>query len=455
VPDLRRFEGERARGVASPFADRPFRHGPVILISRRVRLSVCLGGKRLGLAWLACILFGAWPSLAQDAVRPSLAGEEAAEARRQDIEHIPYNLVTGPIKYRISATLGFEYNDNINLSENSPEGDFIIHPLVTINALWPITQLNTLRLDIGLGYAFYLDHSSQDTNGVLLSPGSQLALDVFVGDFRINFHDRFSLQQDPISELQLSNVIDYGRFENSAGVSVLWDLNKAVATLGYDHYLYVSTNSDLDYLDRNAEVLVGSLAFTLTNTTGVGLESSFVHTYYDQNVLNDSNAVTAGAFLETQLTNYMRVRVAGGYQAIDFDNTGSVFDSKDAHDYYANILISHRLNAYITQTLAAGHESQLGVNSNFITLNYIRHTVTWNIIRNTLLSTEFFYEDANDSGGFIDEHLHRYGGAITIGYQLTPHVTLGLRYQFTEKDSDVPFRDYTQNRISFDGTYSF
>jgi hypothetical protein len=38
---------------------------------------------------------------------------------------------------------------------------------------------------------------------------------------------------------------------------------------------------------------------------------------------------------------------------------------------------------------------------------------------------------------------------------LTPHVTLGLRYQFTEKDSDVPFRDYTQNRISFDGTYSF
>ena len=70
-------------------------------------------------------------------------------------------------------------------------------------------------------------------------------------------------------------------------------------------------------------------------------------------------------------------------------------------------------------------------------------------------STEVFYEDADDSGGFIDEHLHRYGGAISIGYQLTPHVTLGLRYQFTEKDSNVPFRDYTQNRISFDGTYSF
>jgi hypothetical protein len=250
-------------------------------------------------------------------------------------------------------------------------------------------------------------------------------------------------------------VIDYGRFENSAGVSVLWDLNKAVATLGYDHYSYISTNSVFDYLNRNAEEMSGSIAFTLTNTTGVGLESSLVYTYYDQNVLNDSTTYTAGAFLETQLTNYMKVRMAGGYQMINFDHTGSVFDSKDASNFYANILISHRLNAYITQTLAAGHESQLGVNSNFITLNYIRHTVSWNIIRNTLLSTEVFFEDAKDSGGFIDEHLHRYGGAITIGYQLTQHVTLGLRYQFTEKDSDVAFRDYTQNRVSFDGTYSF
>ena len=452
--DLRRTNGERVgRHIVS--ISRLFKLGQRILKARGIDSSILRQLRQVGLALLACALFAVRPGLGQDAVRPSLAGEEAAEARRQDIEHIPYNLLTGAIKYRISATLGVEYNDNINLAEHNPKSDFIIHPQATINALWPITQLNTLRLDIGLGYAFYLNHSSGNTNGVLLTPGSQLALDVFVGDFRINFHDRFSLQQDPISELQLSNVIDYGRFENSAGVSILWDLNKVVATLGYDHYLYVSTNSDLDYLDRNAEILLGSLACNLTNTTWVGLESSFVHDYYDQNVLNNSNAVTVGAFLETQLSQYMKVRVAAGYQMIDFDHTGSVFDSNDADDYYANLLISHRLNAYVTQTLAAGHESQLGVNSNYITLNYIRHTVTWNIIRNTLLSTEFFFEDAHDSGGFFDEHLHRYGGAITIGYQFTQHVTLGLRYQFTQKDSDVRFRDYTQNRVSFDGTYSF
>ena len=219
---------------------------------------------------------------AQDAVRPSLAGEASAEARRQAIDKIPYNLLAGPIRFRFSATFGVEYNDNINLAEVNKEDDFIIRPQVNVDALWPITQLNTLKLDLGLGYAFYLDHPGNDTDGVLIAPGSAIAFDIFVGDFRINFHDRMSLEQDPVSEIALSNVVDYGRFQNTAGVSVLWDLNKAVATFGYDHYNYVSTTSAFDYLNRNAEELSGSLYFTLTNTTGMGVETSAVFTYYDQ-----------------------------------------------------------------------------------------------------------------------------------------------------------------------------
>ncbi len=419
------------------------------------RLSKCIA-----LVFFLPLLCAASIARSQDVVRPSLAGEAAAEARRQDIEHIPYNLLMGPIRFRVSATLGVEYNDNINLAEVNTQEDVIIRPQVNVNAIWPVTQLNTLRLDLGLGYAFYIDHSNADTSGVLISPGSQLAFDIFIGDFRINFHERPSLQQDPIAELALSNVVDYGRFENTVGVSVLWDLNKAVVTLGYDHYTYISTTSMFNYLNRNAEELSGNVDFAVSSTTNVGLESYAVFNYYDQNVLNDSIDYAIGAFAETQLTNYLKVRVAGGYQWISFNNggvvsTGPFHDSGKLSDYYANILISHRINPAIVQSLSAGHESQLGVNSNYITLNYIRHTVSWNIIRNTLLSTEFFYEDADESGGFIREHLHRFGGAIAVGYQLTPHITLGLRYQYTQKDSNVPLRDYTQNRVSLDGTYSF
>lgn len=415
---------------------------------------------------------------AQDAVRPSLAGEEASEARQEDIARIPYNLLLGPVRFRVGVTLGFEYNDNVNYAEVNTQDDFIITPSMSLDAIWPITQLNTLRFDIGIGYSFYLDHSQYDTDSILIAPKSQLAFDIFVGDFRINIHDRFQLQQDPIQEGALSNVADYGRFENTAGLSVLWDLNQLLLQVGYDHYNYISTTDRFDYLNRNSDIVYGSIAYILNPTITVGAEGNAVFTRYDQNNLNNNEDYSVGGFVEATLTNNLKVRAAGGYQWIDFDHNFVTFpfgpllvmfpDHKDLADYYVNGLIAHRINAQLSQTLSAGHENQLGIQSNYITLNYIRHTLTWNLIRNVLLSTEFFFEDAEESGGPLNatissvlngqptgEHFKRIGGAITLGYQLTPHVTLGLRYQGTSKDSDVFLRDYNQNRISLDGTYSF
>lgn len=415
----------------------------------------------------------------QDAVRPSLAGEEASEARRQDIDRLPYNLLMGPVRFRFSATMGVEYNDNINLSDEGtatfrgPDGnrftvhtdkeeDFIFRPQVNFDAIWPVTQLNTLRLDLGLSYAIYVDHSNENTNGILISPGSQLAFDVFVGDFRINFHERPSIQQDPVDQLALSNVVDYGRFENTAGISVLWDLNKVLLSVGYDHYNYVSLNDDFQYLDRSAEIFSGNLELLVASNTGIGAEGYVVFTDYDDNILNDSDNYSVGGFIETQVTNYLKVRAAGGYQWMTFDRGFVDFfgirffnDQKDTDGYYANILVTHQINAQFRHSVSAGHEKQLGVNSNFITLNFVRYTVSWNLFRNTLLSGEFFYEDAEESGGFLNEQLDRFGGAVTVGYQLTPHVTLGARYQYTDKDSNMVLRDYKQNRVSIDGTYSF
>jgi hypothetical protein len=49
-----------------------------------------------------------------------------------------------------------------------------------------VAELNTLRLDLGVGYGFYLKHP----NAFLVTPASQLSFDIFI----INLHDRFLLQ---------------------------------------------------------------------------------------------------------------------------------------------------------------------------------------------------------------------------------------------------------------------
>src|SRR6266496_6703986 len=207
-----------------------------------------------------------------------------------------YVVLVRTVRFRGGASVSKEYNDNVNYAETNEQDDFIITPNLSLDAIWPITQLNTLRLDLGIGYSFYLDHSQYDTDTILIAPKSQIAFDIFVADFRINIHDRMQLQQDPIQEGALSNVAKYGRFENTAGVSVLWDLNKLLFQVGYDHYNFVSTTSTFDYLDRNAEIVYGSAAFIVTPTITVGPEANAVFTRFNQSMLNDNSAYSAGGF---------------------------------------------------------------------------------------------------------------------------------------------------------------
>src|SRR6267378_5718203 len=77
--------------------------------------------------------------------RESLAGESAAEALRKSIKAESYNQVYGPVRVKTSASLGINYTDNVFYS-NQPREDIMIRPEVTLAALWPITELNTLNL---------------------------------------------------------------------------------------------------------------------------------------------------------------------------------------------------------------------------------------------------------------------------------------------------------------------
>src|SRR5438067_5895962 len=300
--------------------------------------------KSITLLFVISMLVGIGDIFGQDAIRPSLAGQAASDARQQDVSRIPYNLLLGPVRFRVGANVGVEYNDNVTYAETNEQDDFIVTPNLSLDMIWPVTQLNTLRLDLGVGYSFYLEHSQYNTDNILIAPKSQIAFDIFVGDFRINLHDRMQLQQDPIQEGALSNVVDYGRFENTAGLSILWDLNKLLLQVGYDHYNFVSTTNRFDYLNRNSEIFQGWAAFIVNQTITVGAEGNAVFTRYDQSILNDNKDYSVGGFVELALTNNLKVRAAGGYQWIDFDHNFVNFrfgpfvfavpDHKDLQDDY-------------------------------------------------------------------------------------------------------------------------
>src|SRR5450432_4278081 len=79
------------------------------------------------------------PSLGSGAlIRPSLATAQSASERAhlfglsQPATSLDYNIKLGPISFKLGAGLGTEFNDNINLSDNNREADFILSPQFSI-----------------------------------------------------------------------------------------------------------------------------------------------------------------------------------------------------------------------------------------------------------------------------------------------------------------------------------
>ena len=421
---------------------------------------------------------------AQEAVRPSLARQYL----RTTIPTI-YNLKAGPVLFRVDASLRTEFVDNINLAngrDTPRESDLLITPQVGLDVSWTLSQLNTLRFHTTLGYTKYLSHSELDTSSVLLSPDSELSLNLYSGDFKFNFHDQFSYQQDPVGQGALSNVSRFGRFINIAGVEVLWDLNDVLATVGYDHTNFITTGAttssgvteDTSALDHTIDQISASALFRFTSTLRAGLEGTASSVRYSTDSRNDSNRVSVGPFLETQLTRFTTVAASVGYQGTFFTNNGgssqngfltsSGNGSSNGNSYYANLTVTTRINRYANAQLSVGHESQVGLLSQQTQTNYVNLAGSYLIAPQLTVNSTFSFADTEDSGSLTSfegttasSHFHLYNFTIGTSYQITKKLNASLGYQFSMRTASshegvsAQNQDYTQNRIVLVLGYQF
>ena len=133
---------------------------------------------------------------------------------------------------------GVEFNDNVNLSEYHRQSDIIIRPSLSVDAYMRLSDRNVLRFSLGVSYAFYLNHSEYNTDGLLFAPNSALEYTFGLGTtVLVSLRERFSYQEDIFNIPTLSNEAKYGRDENQAGIELQWDPTLELrAAAGYDHY---------------------------------------------------------------------------------------------------------------------------------------------------------------------------------------------------------------------------
>lgn len=279
----------------------------------------------------ALLLAGA-AAPAQDALRLSLSGQSAADQRRLDLENLPYTVRWGDLKLLTSASIASEWNDNVNLVSSHPQQDFILRPLTKADGYWPVTELNLLTFSMGVGYEKFLQHGQYDQ--ALITPGSALGWDVFIKDWRLNFHDQFSYEQDPTTWGAISGTARAGGFYNTAGTLATWDLHDIVLSFGYDHFNFVSASSTYDYLSRASDFALVRAGFKVHPAATVGVELTGGPTAYEQKVLSANTSYSFGTFADWQVTDQIKVQPRAGYYLYSFSDPGLVGGGTEQTGYY-------------------------------------------------------------------------------------------------------------------------
>lgn len=414
-------------------------------------------GFSAGWALAAAVLLFPILCPAQEAIRLSMASADAAEARRKAATTVGfYNLRLGPTTWYFSSGLGFQYNDNIQLvPADAAKQDFIVTPELNARMLWPISEKNSINLSLGGGYSFYTTHS--EFGRYFIRPGTELSLDVYVGPLWINLHDRVSITQDTTQDPTVVGTANYSRLENDLGFTVIWDLNKVVLRLGYDHGSYINLESaNASYPNGQADLFFATAGYVIRSemTTGLELTGGFVS--YDMSGTNyyfsEAMQWSLGTFFEARVSEYLKGRASVGYSV--FMPTTGLAEGDNYSGLYLQVGLNHRLNKYVEYAVSGGRRTSFTFYGGTVDMYSAYLSMNWHILKEIGLGTSFTYDHGSYPYGNV-EVFDRYGPSITISRQLMRKLSGSLNYQYYLRQSNQDWGDYTANIVSLNFSYRF
>ena len=282
--------------------------------------------------------------------------------------------------------------------------------------------------------------------------GSEFSFDIFIKDFRINLHDRFSYTQDSAQQSAVAGTAEFATVNNTAGLLGTWNLSDVTMSLGYDHASVMSPSSQFQSQDRASEMVVGRVGLRAHPQVTAGLEATASFTAYDKLILNNNSAYSLGAYADWRPGSSLHIQPRVGYTIYSFQQTSLTNQTSDLNSWYVDLTATHDMTETLSYSLSAGHEVRLGIQSDANEVWYLRPSFNWRIIKNLSLQTSLFYERGKQGVGNVVGNLTEmydwYGGGINLSRPLTDRLGLGLNYRLTLRSSSTPARGYSQNLVS-------
>ncbi len=370
---------------------------------------------------------------------------------------INYNLKYGNLTARLSGSVDSEYNDNIDLANRNAQSDFSVGARMGLGFRLPITQANIMQFDLEMGYRWYLNHPS--INSINVAPNTHWDQTIILEQVRFNFHDAFSIQVDPLTRQEISGargqLINFRRLHNVAGVSVDWQpARRWVFFGGYDYTTDFGLSDDFRSIDRNDHSFNGGVEYQISQRLSARISGGYTFSEYAQKIQNGGDSYSVGPGISWHPTKRIDIDASVSYWVSSFDQTGTIGDKSQFAGEVFSISARQTLNRHTSHNVRFSRTIGLGLGSNYTDGYTVQYGLLRQLSRNISINANLAYEPFQSSG-IGGEMGNRYLFNVGTGFQLTKAWHAGLGYGFAWKDSSVPNRNYTQNRLTLDLTRRF
>ena len=366
-----------------------------------------------------------------------------------------YNLKLGPFYFDLTGTFTAVFNDNLNVSGVLAEEDIILSSGINFDGTWQFSNFNKISMTLGATYQKYINHPELDSknNFLQFSPNTEISFTMLVKNFTFRYFDQLTYSSDATDSIAIDpetgelviDILQYARFENTAGVNVEWDLNQIRVNLGYTRLDIIASDKQFENTERTQQTMPFTFSVFLSPNFITGLQGSVYQNEPKIDFLNKSTGYGIGPFVQWEMSKYIRLALSGNWTIIKFDQTGSNEDFSDSSEFNLSMDLYHTVNSKFFHHINFQRSTQYGFISNFITLNRIGYKFKLDVFRKTSLNGHLGYMRGRDSGGRLPEKFDRFNFGLSIGYALSEKLSWTLRYASTSKSSNLDLRDFNQN----------
>lgn len=352
------------------------------------------------------------------------------------------------------ATIGETYNDNIYATDVNEQDDFIttLGAAVEVNSNW---SRHALNFSAGLTQFLYADQT--DENRLDWNLGVNGALDI-TQNSRLSGGTTYSQlhedRGDPNAVAAAVEPTEYTLWGANAQFDQKFNRVTARVSGSVNDFDYDDVENtiggiiDQDDRDRKVYLEALRLGYDVSPDTNLYIEGSLNQRDYDEEppvVAVDRNsdgyAVVAGS--EFRLSNLAQGKAFIGYQEQTYDSP--LFPKIDGLDYGASVewyvtgltTVTFDAASTVEETTTAGASGYLA--------QTVDLRVDHELMRNLLLNGNVGYGKDDYEGVSRTDDIIRAG--LGLDYLMNRNFSVGVAYDYTDRDSDLAGSDYKRNQV--------